>query len=278
MRGRHVASGVLALLACLAVLAVVPVVWLNAQLHGTAYADTVGPLAKDPSVQRAMADRVAETVAGGGEGLSPIVVDVVRQEIPAVMRTPGASRIWLAASLAARESLLTGNGGEVSVDIRELVRPLADRLGPAGSVLPSELPDEMTSIVLVDVPALAQVRTIARMAPTLAYVIPVLAAGLMTLALLTSLNRWRTLTVVGIVVAAGTLAEMLLIGPIQDSALAGVDDGISRAVLAAIAEAFADSLRSALIIPLVVAGVVAVVSLMSARLTSRRVDEVDRIR
>ena len=265
------------MLACLTILAVAPILWLNAQLHGTAFADTVGPLAKDPSVQHAMADQVAATAADR-TGLDPRVVELLRREIPVVMRTPAVSRIWLTACLEARESLLSGTGGEIAIDIRDLLPPLADRLGTAGSALLTEIPDGMTRVVLVDAPALAEVRTVAAMTPTLSYVIPVVAAVLLTLTLLVSANRWRTLTVIGVVVAVGTLLEMVLIRPILRGALSGVEDETSRAVVAAIAEAFADSLRSTLIIPLVVAGILAVAGLVGAQLAGRRAGDVDRPR
>jgi hypothetical protein len=273
MRGRHVAADVLAVLACLATLAVVPILWLDAQLHGTAYSDTVRPLAKDPRVQRAIADSVSETLAASGQGLPPVVVDMIRREIPAVMRTPDVTDRWVSASLAIRDTLLTGDGGEVTVDVGQLTEPLADRLGLAGFPFPAELASGATRIVLVDVPALAQVRTVARMTPTLAYVVPPLAAVLLALALLAARDRWRTLAVIGFVVAAGTVVEMLAIGAIQDRALVGVEDETSREILGAIAQEFSHSLRSALAIPLIVACGVAVAGLVLVRVTSSGADD-----
>ncbi|MGH3491253.1 MAG: hypothetical protein ACRDP8_25455 [Actinopolymorphaceae bacterium] len=259
------ASVVLAALACLTIVAVVPIRWLDAQLHGTAYSDTMRPLATDAAVQRAIADRLSATLAAEGTGLPPVIVDEVRREIPAMIRTPEVAALWTSASLEIRDRLLTGDGGEVTVDGGDLIDPLADRLGLSGLASSADLPDAMTRIVLVDVPPLGQVRTVARMTPALAYVVPLLAAGLLALALLTARDRWRTLAGIGFVVAAGSVVEMLLIRPIRERALAGIDDETSRAILAAIAGAFSDSLRSALIIPLMAGCVVGVAGLVVAR-------------
>ncbi|MEQ7010878.1 hypothetical protein ABN028_32320 [Actinopolymorpha sp. B17G11] len=270
MMARGVFSSLLVLLACAVAVAVVPVRWLDAQLHTDDYAETVRPLPRDPQVQRAICDRLAEAIESSGREVPPAVAHTIQSKVPVVLGTPEAAEIWVAANLAARDALLSGNGGKVTVDIDELVAILSERLRAEGLDVPADLPAHSSRVVLVDSPAVARAREGSQLTTTLAQALPLVAGGLLLLALLISARRFRTLAIAGIGVAVVALVEILALRLARDRYLATVDDDTSRALLDAVAQEFSRSLRSDLLVLLLAAITVAVGGIILGLLTRRR--------
>jgi hypothetical protein len=272
MMARGALSGLLVLLACVVAVAVVPVRWLDAQLHTDAYAETVRPLPRDPQMQRAISDRLAEAIASSGQEVPPVVARTIQSKVPVMLNTPEAGEIWVTANMTARDALLDGSGATVTVDIDELIAILSDRLRAEGVDVPAELPAHSSRVVLVDSPAVARAREAAELTATLAQALPLVAGGLLLLALLISGRRLRTLAFAGIGVAVVALAEIFALNLGRDRYLATVKNDTSRALLDAVAQAFARSLRADLLVMLLVAlGAAAGGILLRLLLTRRRV-------
>jgi hypothetical protein len=275
MRVRGAISSLLVLLACAVAVAVVPVRWLDAQLHTDAYAETVRPLPRDPEVQRAIIGRVTEAMESSGQEIPPEVTSTIESKVPVVLNTPEATEIWVRSNLAARDALLRGDGGQVTVDIDELIETLSDRLRAEGVEVPAELPEHSTRVVLVDTPAVARAREGSQLTATLAPALPLAAGGLLLLALLVSARRPRTLALAGIGVSVVALVEILALQVGRDRYLATVDDATSRALLEAVVQAFSRSMRSDLLVMLLAAAAVAVGGIVLGILTRRRDHDVD---
>ncbi|MGH3491258.1 MAG: hypothetical protein ACRDP8_25480 [Actinopolymorphaceae bacterium] len=267
---RGAVSSLLVLLACALAVAVVPVRWLDAQLHTDDYAETVRPLPRDPAVQRAITDRLTDAIESSGQDVPPEVANTVESKVPVVLDTPEATEAWVAANMAARDALLAGTDGKVTVDIDELIETLSDRLRAEGVEVPAELPEHASSVVLVDSPSVARARDGSELTATLAQALPFAAGVLLVLALLISARRLRTLALAGIGVSALTVVEILALQLGRDRYLATVDDATSRALLDAVAQGFSRSLRSDLLGMLLAALAVAVGAIILGILTRRR--------
>lgn len=258
------------LLCCVAAAAVVPVRWLDAQLHTDAYAESARSMIQQGDSQRAIGGLVSAALASSGQSVPPQVLEAVQSQVPALMRTPEAADIWASANLAARDALLNGSGGEVAIDLGALMDPLSQRLSAEGITLPARFPTENARIVLADSSAVAQVREAARLTAALTPVLPFVAGGLLLLALLISPRRWATLAVAGIGVALLTLAEVLAIPLVEDFVVAGVNNDIAQLFLRPLVEAFATSLRAELFVMLGGSALIAVASVVPSALTARR--------
>ncbi|MEQ7124421.1 hypothetical protein ABN034_07840 [Actinopolymorpha sp. B11F2] len=164
----------------------------------------------------------------------------IQSKVPVVLGTPEAAEIWVAANLAARDALLSGNGGKVAVDIDELVAILSERLRAEGVDVPADLPAHSSRVVLVASPAVARAREGSQLTTMLARALPLVAGALLLLALLISARRFRTLAIAGIGVSVVALVEILAVRLGRDRYLATVDDDTSRALLDAVAQAFPD--------------------------------------
>ena len=243
-RGRSVISLILFIVATLLTpIAVIGHWGHQTVVDSQQFISTVGPLAEDPEIQQAVADVVSNAIieqvdtaelAGGllgalipNEQLGGLLSGPIKAGIDSLIRggverfveSSAFQQAWIRINEAAQRGFmaaLTGDpsgpvqfeGDELVLDISTLLQDVQqslvdDGISIAGAVT---IPETDTQIVLLDSPALAQVRTIYGFASPFLSVILLINAALFTGAVLLATRRARTTVAVGIVVLAWAVA------------------------------------------------------------------------
>ncbi|GAB1339652.1 hypothetical protein ACE1SV_62420 [Streptomyces sp. E-15] len=208
------------------------------------YVDTVAPLASDPAVQNAVADRVTdalmshidlpalladaapgdrpllEKALGGrlGDSLEGAVRSFVHDKAREVAASDAFRTVWTDANRRIHGSLdkaLTGSGGgavqltddTVTLDLGPLVDRVKQRLVDAGLSVAGHIPAVHTDFTLVRSPQIGEARTYVRLLQIAGNWLPVLAVLLLAAGVLLSARRRRALVAagLGVVVATGVL-------------------------------------------------------------------------
>ncbi len=245
--GRWVGSVALLVVAALLFSASVVAVFVRTQLLDTdRYVETVAPLARNPVVQDAIADRLTDEVmtkldvAGLTEQLATALQDrgapeiinqlvgpmvsgirnFVRTEIHNVVTTDRFAQVWDSANRIAHDELdavlttgqgqlLTAEGTEISLNVGELLTIVKQRLVDAGFGLAARVPDTSITVPLFHVEQLPRIRTAVSILNTLYWLLPLLALLLLLAGVLVAPNRRRGLLVGSIAFA---IALLLLLG------------------------------------------------------------------
>lgn len=270
MRWRRVLAGLLVFVGCVATLAAVPLRWADQQVRSDSYAETIRPLVREPEVQAAMSDLVLDAVASSGRELPPRANALIENQVAAFMRTPAATELWETANLSARDAIVDGTDNRITVDVADLAERLREPLRDQGVPVPRELPSRSMRIVLAESPAVGQARETIDLVSTLAGVLPVLAVGLLGLALVVSPRRGGTLAAAGFGVGVPTLAFVLVLTLAEGAAVASVGNEQTRPFVLALYQAFAGSLRADLLWLLLGSALAAVGGIVLALVTRRR--------
>jgi hypothetical protein len=211
----------LVLAALLAILSVVAVWTRNQVLDTDRYVETVAPLAREPSIQDVLIDRLTDAIAPPDRtaefvrGLLPPRADplattvgtavegFVRDKLGEFIRSPGFAERWDQLSRTTHDSavnLLTGQEqGRLQVAGDRLVVRLGPLLGPAREAVEraglkppvAEAGDEEPVIVIGDASGVESARGVVDLLQKLAWVLPVLALLLLVVAVFTARDRRR---------------------------------------------------------------------------------------
>lgn len=215
------------------------------------YIDTVGPLAATPEVQQALTDAVTEAVVpkmnteenvsgllGNLFGESPIaqslagpisagVDGLVSELIARFVASDQFQTLWIEVNTLAQQgvvrilegepdSIVSLQGQDVVLDVTTLVTSIQQYLvdngvSIAGSIT---LPDKDRTIVLMQSPALQQIRWIYGLTSPILQWLPLIVAALFALAIGLARRRARMVVAVGIgvLVSAGLIKVGLDIG------------------------------------------------------------------
>ncbi|MEU5999358.1 hypothetical protein ABZ837_16205 [Streptomyces sp. NPDC047197] len=240
-RGRSFLAAVLIVLGCvLAPLAVVAS-WAADTVGDTdRYVDTVGPLASDPAVQDAVADRATDALmtridlatllsdapaadrprlekALGklGDSLESAVRSFVHDKARAVAGSEAFETIWKQVNRQAHSSLdkaLTGSGGgavkleddTVTLDLAPLVDRVKERLVDEGMTVAGKIPEVHTDFTLVRSDDIGKAKTYVRLLQLAGNWLPVIALVLVAVGVLLSVRKRRTLVTAALAVAVAT--------------------------------------------------------------------------
>ncbi len=243
-RGRSVVSLILFIIATLLTpIAVIGHWGHQTVVDSQQFISTVGPLAENPEIQQAVSDVVSNAIieqvdtselAGGLLGAiipndqltgllsGPIKAGIdglIRGGVERFVQSSAFQQAWVRINEAAQRGFmaaLTGDptgpvqfeGDVLVLDISTLLQDVQQSLVDDGIAIAGvvTIPDTDAQIVLLDSPALAQVRTIYAFAsPILGFVL-LITAALFTVAVLLATRRARTTVAVGIVVLAWAFA------------------------------------------------------------------------
>lgn len=243
-RGRSVVSLILFIIATLLTPVAVIGHWGHQTVvDSQQFISTVGPLAENPEIQQAVSDVVSNAIieqvdtselAGGLLGAiipndqltgllsGPIKAGIdglIRGGVERFVQSSAFQQAWVRINEAAQRGFmaaLTGDptgpvqfeGDVLVLDISTLLQDVQQSLVDDGIAIAGvvTIPDTDAQIVLLDSPALAQVRTIYAFAsPILGFVL-LITAALFTVAVLLATRRARTTVAVGIVVLAWAFA------------------------------------------------------------------------
>ncbi|MFI6299693.1 hypothetical protein ACIBEJ_49420 [Nonomuraea sp. NPDC050790] len=241
-RWRAVASAVLITLGCVLVPLAGVGFWAANEVSDTErYVENVTPLAGDPAVQNAAANRVTAAVMGALdvkdivgqiagrlpprvgdklEGLSgPMANGVqgfVRDKVGQVIASDTFQTVWVQANRAAHKQLvavLSGegsqllkvNGGAVSLDLGPVIDRVKQKLVASGLGLAASIPELHPTIELVDSAELVTWQRWYGWLITLRWALPVLALILLALGIYVARSRRRAVAGVGIGLVVGML-------------------------------------------------------------------------
>ncbi|HEY8475101.1 MAG TPA: hypothetical protein VIL37_21110 [Natronosporangium sp.] len=246
--GRWVgAIPLLVLAALLAGLAVVAGYVRAEVLDTESYVETVAPLAEDPAVRQAVADRLADEIVtrtnvtelatelvdrlveqGAPDRLHELIGPAVSglrsflsEEINNLLGTPQFQALWEQVNRAAHNGLvtvLTGGEGEfitasgttVSLDLGALLAAAKQELVARGIGLAARIPDVSIHYELVNSPELPTVRRYVTLLDDTATWLPFVALALLITGVLVAPNRRRGIVAAAVAVAA--VAGLLLAG------------------------------------------------------------------
>lgn len=234
----------LVLAALLAVLSVIAIWTRNQVLDTDRYVETVAPLAREPSIQDLLIDRLSAAIAPGDRSaelardvlppraeplaatIGSAVQGFVRDKIADFVRSPGFAERWDQLSRTTHDSavnLLTGQEeGRLQVVGDRLVLRLGPLLGPAREAViraglrppDAEPASEEPEIVLGDASSVESARSIVDLLQKIAWVLPALGLLCLLVAVFTAPDRRRGVLRAGMALVVGMtlLATVLGVG------------------------------------------------------------------
>jgi hypothetical protein len=288
---RRVVVILLIVLGCVIGAAANVAVWLkDTALNTNAWVAAVGPLSRDPAIALAIGDyavgelfaevdaqqMVSEALPPEASFLAAPLVGAMQDfasEIAAdVINSDAFNAIWTAANRLAHEqavSLLRDqgglfyvSGGEVTIDLSDLVGSVQDTLTSTGLELFEDLPltEDSGKLVIYEGARLARMQQIVTILDRAGLLLPLLSLAAFGIAVWVSLWRRRTLLQIG-VGAAITMALSLLVLRLARSQ---VLDQVANALYRAAAEAVWDIVLRGLVVQTVVVLLVGVIIAVGA--------------
>ncbi len=260
-RRRHVAAVLLVVLGSAMLPVSVLTVWVRNQVFDTdRYVDTVQPLASDPSVQSAVANRIGKKVSDEVD-FKTLAEEVLPQEASflAVPIAAGADnlidqaarklveseefkRLWVEANRIGHDGLvaaITGRKGDVIstedgavvLNLGGLAQKVLEEIDKQfGLDLAGKIPAEKLDVqfVLVDSRQLANVQAGARMLDRLSWLSVIIALGLLGGSVVAEPDRRKGLRNVGLGIALSMIVLLLAFGLGRDLYLANLPEGVER--------------------------------------------------
>ncbi|MFJ9175496.1 hypothetical protein [Streptomyces sp. NPDC102360] len=238
-RGRSFLAVVLIVIGC--VLAPLGIVasWAADTVGDTdRYVATVGPLASDPDIQKAVANRatnaimqridlqsllsevptddrplVDKSLGKLGDSLEGAVRSFVQDKAQGVVASDAFENIWKQTNRKAHSALdkaLTGSGGgavelkggdTVTLDLGPVVEQVKQRLVDSGLTVAAKIPEVHTEFTLVTNDNIGKAKTYMRLLQVMGNWLPVLALVLVAAGVLLSVRRRRSLVATALAVA-----------------------------------------------------------------------------
>ncbi|MFE9448477.1 hypothetical protein [Streptomyces sp. NPDC006739] len=254
--------------------------WASSQVNDTdRYVATVAPLASDPAVQAAAANRVTDAVMSYihipdllqgaapqdrprleqalgalGNPLENAVRSFVRGKAQDVIASDAFQRFWVNANRqihTALDKALTGSGGavkindqSVTVDLAPIVDRVKQRLVGAGMGFAARIPQIHTDFTVLRSDELGRMKTYLRLLRLAGSWLPVLVVVLVVAGVLLAVHRRRVL--VAAVLAVGF--AMLVLGAgltvFREVYLNSLPDTVSQPAAAAVYDTLVRFLRS----------------------------------
>ncbi|MFD8804090.1 hypothetical protein [Streptomyces sp. NPDC059597] len=243
--GRAVVAFVLIVLGCLLAPLGIVAAWTADLADDTdRYVATVAPLARDPAVQDAVANRVTDALmdrldiprllekvapkdrplvekalGGIGNSLQGAVRSFVDDKTREVVASDRFATFWTNANRQIHTSVdkaLTGSGGgavqlqgdKVQIDLAPVIEQVKDRLVGAGLGLAGKIPEVHTSFTVLQAEEVGKLKTYFRLLDLAGLWVPVIAAVLLIAGVLTAVRRRRAL----VAAALGFAFTALLLG------------------------------------------------------------------
>ena len=260
----RILGGLVATLAILLLPLAVLSTWTATVVGDTdVYVDTVAPLAEDPVVQDAAADRLVDLV-DERVPLGPAEA-TVKQAAMVVVEGPQFPPVWRSANRAAHRELLRileadQAKGDVTIQLGDLVTPMARSLGQGQ--LATQVSELNPTFTVASSEDLQQARDGYTVLETLGAWLPLVWGSLVALALLVARHRRRTGVWLGIgsAITLGLLLPFLVL--VEDEVVDSVparDQELARAVWGVVIE----DLRNGVAVGIGVSLLVAVAFLIS---------------
>lgn len=185
-------------------------VWADREMGDTeSYVATMAPLAADPAVQNAVADRITdEAMAKFDAGLfHEGVRNLLHEAVFSFSGTDAYKTAWntvnRAAHTAVEQALTSDNGDSVSMDLGPVFAQVKQQLSDEGVPFADHIPVERTPITILESDKLGVAREVFDGLQIAGVWLPVATLLLAVAALLLAARRVRALTGLGLALAAG---------------------------------------------------------------------------
>jgi hypothetical protein len=244
-RWRRIVGTILLIVGCVLVPLSLSAVWVrNTLLDTDNYVSTVSPLASDPAVEQAVANRVTDALFTNADAeqriskalparasfLAEPLANGVRTAIERVtLRLAQSDRfetLWERVNRRAHGALvkvLTGGGsrvttenGAVAVNVEQIVENVKKRLDDRGITIFDDVkvPPDKQQLVIMQSEDLEKVQGAVDLLQTLAWVIPFVALACFAAAIALSRNRRRTVQrgAIGVAIAVAVMLVLLKAG------------------------------------------------------------------
>ncbi|UNM16527.1 hypothetical protein J4032_15515 [Streptomyces formicae] len=255
--------------------------WASSEVGDTErYVDTVAPLASDPDVQAAVANRAANAVMGHldlpalleevapadrprlaqalgrlGGPLEDAIAGFVRARAQDVVASEVFKRIWIDANRtihSAVDKALTGSGGgavkikndSVSIDLAPVIDQLKQRLVDEGLTVAAKIPEVHTDFTVLRADNIGKVKTGFRLLQIAGFWLPVLSVLLVAAGVLLSVRRRRALVAGALGLAVATLLLGLGLTVFRVMYLNALPDSVSQPAAASVYDALTHYLRT----------------------------------
>ncbi|GAA0929174.1 hypothetical protein [Streptomyces thermoalcalitolerans] len=280
-RWRSFFSALLIVVGCLLAPLAATASWAASEVDDTdRYVATVAPLASDPAVQAAAANRVTDAVmqhidlrnlledvapadrprleSALGRLAGPLenaIRGFVRDKTQDVIASDEFQRIWVDANRGIHKAVdkaLTGGGGavkinnqSVTIDLAPVVDRVKQRLVDEGLTVAGRIPQVHTDFTVLRSDNLGEVKTYLQLLRIAGFWLPVVAALFLVVGVLLSVHRRRVL----VAAALGTAAAMLTLGlgltVFREIYLNNLPDTVSQPAAGAVYDALVRYLRTA---------------------------------
>ncbi|MFE1954608.1 MULTISPECIES: hypothetical protein [Streptomyces] len=257
-------------------------VWSDALIGDTdRYVDTMAPLAEDPDVQNAVADRVTTAVMSRIE-IADLLENVAPDDRPALEKALGAASgpitdgltsfvhtvadrfvtspafatVWKQLNRTAHTAVdkaLTGSGGDavkvengmVTLDLAPVVEQVKNGLVDRGLDVAGKIPEIHTEITVMEsTGGLAKARKGFRLLQLLSWVLPLLVLLLAAAGVLLARRRRRALVTAALGIAAGALVLGLALWLGRAYYLDALPSSVSRPAAESVFDTLVRFLRS----------------------------------
>lgn len=226
---RAAGSILLLVIGCLLLLLSVVAIWVNnLVLDSDRFTETVAPLSKDPAIDNALADRITDElftavdvedrlhdafpqqIAFLAGPLTDRLHGYTRDATYDTLQSDGFNELWVVANRKAHEaivSLLTGEGdvlksdeGKVVLDLEPVLQEVLDKLGDAGHAVFGRVDSSGRDLrfVIFESQTLADIQGSVDLLQKLSVALPLLCLLAFGVSLLISVNRRRSLVLIGI--------------------------------------------------------------------------------
>ncbi|MER7821531.1 hypothetical protein BCL76_11094 [Streptomyces sp. CG 926] len=299
-RMKSLLSAVLIIIGC--VLAPLGIVasWTSSIVGNTdRYVSTVAPLASDPDVQAAAANRVTaalmehldlETLLEDaapeqrpllqkalgklGGSLESAVSSFVKEKAQDVIASPQFETIWTNANRTIHASLvkaLTGSGDgaveikndAVTIDLAPVIEQVKTRLVDAGMGVAAKIPEIHTDFTVVQSNDIGRVKTGFKLLEILGLWLPIIAILLVAAGVLLSAHRRRILVTAALAVAFSVAVLGLGLTVFRTVYLNALPDTVSQAAAGSVYDAMIRLLRTTIRMVVVLGIVIALAAWLS---------------
>jgi hypothetical protein len=290
-RKRRVAAWVLLVVAVVLTPATLATRWVNFEITSEErFVNTLGPLAEDPEVQQALADRVTQLIFANvdvdelAQDALPTEVDFLAAPIASGVETftqeqtlrffqsEQFAELWrdaLGVAHQAADALLTGKDegavqvqdGEVVVDLSTIVQAVVDQLAERGLTFVESIPTDAISgqIVLFQSDALASAQSLVELLNTLSWALLVVGLVCYGASIMVLGDGRRGFVRSGVGLAVGALLLGVLLATGRGFYLDALQSaGADRTVQAIVFDQVVASLRNAIRVVIAAGAVIAV--------------------
>ncbi|MFE2744366.1 hypothetical protein ACFXKX_08365 [Streptomyces scopuliridis] len=248
----YLSTALIVLLTVLAPLSAVAA-WVDLEIGDTdRFVSTMAPLASDPDVQNAVADRITDEVLTEVD-VGPLLQEGVRgllhDAVLSFETTNAFKNAWKTATRAAHataeQALTSGGGNAVTIDLAPITARVKKQLTDDSVPYANRIPVRHTQIIVLEANGLGIWRDVTQGLRAVGIWPAVGTLALTGAAVLLAVRRRPALIGAGLAYAAGAALLFLGIAVARGSILQDLPDNGDRSAAAAIFDALTASLRTA---------------------------------